>query len=61
MLDRSKKEEEIKNLEIKQYKAAYVNGHCITNSIKFDDYAKLDQNKAEKEAKERYAKYDQSK
>ena len=58
LLDKSLRDEEMKHTQIKQYKAAYVNGHCITNSSGIEDYAKLDQIHAEKEAKDRYAKYD---
>ena len=38
-----------------------MNGHCITNSTGIEDYAKYDQIKAEKEAKDRYSKYDRNK
>lgn len=61
ILEKSLRDEGIKNLEIKQHKAAYVNGHCITNSTRLEDYAKLDAIQAEREAKDRYAKYDENK
>ena len=52
------REEELKKIEILQKKAAYVDGHCILNTRRLEDIARVDEKKAIREADERYKIYE---
>jgi hypothetical protein len=55
-LENRLKDESTQKRKFMQHKAAFVGDTCIINSINFDEFGRVDQDKADREAVERYEK-----